>query len=107
MKPISEINANVIPLSCHRVFSEAASHILTVVSIILLASCLESCGTHSISSRKPDILLLNATGTSPNDVQALERILTDSHLSYTTADSQQLNSLSEAQLRTYRLLIVP
>jgi len=51
--------------------------------------------------------LFNGEGASRPDVAALERILGDRHLGYATADSRQLNSMSEDVLRSYRLLIVP
>jgi Biotin-protein ligase, N terminal len=53
------------------------------------------------------ILLFNGTGTSPNDVAAVERILRRNHFEYATADSRRMNAISEAGLRRYRLLIVP
>jgi glutamine amidotransferase-like uncharacterized protein len=53
------------------------------------------------------ILLFDGQGTSPNDVAALERILSDSGLEYSTATSQQLDDLNESALRAYRLLVVP
>jgi hypothetical protein len=48
------------------------------------------------SSRVPPILLFNGTGTSPNDVAAIE-----------TANSAQLDEMGAARLRTYHLIIVP
>lgn len=53
------------------------------------------------------ILLFNGTGTSPNDVAAVEAILSSNHLNYSTVNSSQLNEMGEAQIRGYRLLIVP
>lgn len=53
------------------------------------------------------ILLFNGTGTSRNDVAAVEAILAAGHLDYATATSSQLNRMSESSLRDYRLLIVP
>jgi glutamine amidotransferase-like uncharacterized protein len=53
------------------------------------------------------ILLFNGTGTSPNDVAAVEIILNRNHLNYSTVNSSQLNEMGEAQMRRYRLLIVP
>lgn len=44
---------------------------------------------------------------SVNDVTAIESILRDRGLDYSTANSDELNGMSEARLRTYRLLIVP
>ena len=53
------------------------------------------------------ILLFNGTGTSPNDVTAVETILNKDHLDYSTANSLQLNEMGESQIRGYRLLIIP
>jgi len=55
----------------------------------------------------PSILLFNGTGTSPNDVAAFESILRAGTLDYATADSRQLDGMSEQQLKSHRLLIVP
>lgn len=59
------------------------------------------------SGRLPPILLFNGTGTSPNDVAAIETLLEKSEISYSTASSAQLDEMSAARLRTYRLVIVP
>ena len=53
------------------------------------------------------ILLFNGTGASPHDVAAVEAILKNNHLSYSTAKSSQLNQMDQSQIRQYRLLIVP
>ncbi len=53
------------------------------------------------------ILLFDGTGTSPNDVVAVETILSTNHLNYSTVNSSQLNEMGESQMRGYRLLIVP
>ncbi len=55
----------------------------------------------------PPILLFNGTGTSPNDVAAIAVLLEKSRISYATADSPQLDAMSAARLRAYRLIIVP
>jgi glutamine amidotransferase-like uncharacterized protein len=47
------------------------------------------------------------TGTSPNDLAAIETILNSSHLSYSTVNSFQLNGMAESQISGYRRLIVP
>jgi hypothetical protein len=59
------------------------------------------------SGRVPPILLFNGTGTSPNDVAAIETLLEKSQISYSTATSAQLDEMSAARLRTYHLVIVP
>jgi glutamine amidotransferase-like uncharacterized protein len=64
-----------------------------------------ACGTSepTISS----ILLFNGRGTSPNDVAALVSVLRESRLSYSTASSERLDAMSEAELKAHRLLVVP
>ncbi len=57
--------------------------------------------------RPAPILLFDGTGTSSGDVAAFETILNDKRLDYATASARQLNAMSEAQLKQYRLLIVP
>ena len=59
------------------------------------------------SGSVPGILLFNGTGTSPNDVAAIETLLEKSEISYSTASSAQLDEMSAARLRTYHLIIVP
>jgi glutamine amidotransferase-like uncharacterized protein len=59
------------------------------------------------SSHTPPILLFDGTGTSANDVAAIETLLQDSQLSYSTASSAQMDAMSAEQLRAYRLIIVP
>ncbi|MEA2343351.1 MAG: hypothetical protein QOF63_1520 [Thermoanaerobaculia bacterium] len=59
------------------------------------------------SGRVAAVLLFNGTGTSPNDVAAIEALLEKSRISYSTANSAQLDEMSAARLRTYRLIIVP
>jgi glutamine amidotransferase-like uncharacterized protein len=53
------------------------------------------------------ILLFNGTGTSPNDVAAVETILDVNHLTYATVNSSQLDAMDEPAIRAHRLLIVP
>jgi len=59
------------------------------------------------SSQATPILLFIGKGTSPGDVTAIEKILTDKHLNYSAVNSSQLNRMSESQLQGHRLLIVP
>jgi glutamine amidotransferase-like uncharacterized protein len=54
-----------------------------------------------------DILLFNGRGTSSGDVAAIEDILRESGWRYSTASSAQLDGMSESELKTYRLLVVP
>ena len=59
------------------------------------------------SNHVPPILLFRGTGTSANDVAAIETILKKRQLEYSTVDSQQLDGMSQSQLLAHRLLIVP
>jgi Biotin-protein ligase, N terminal len=58
-------------------------------------------------SSDPPVLLFNGTGTSASDVVAVEAILATQKLSYATADTSQIEAMSESQLAAYKLLIVP
>jgi glutamine amidotransferase-like uncharacterized protein len=74
------------------------------IEFIFIEVALTGCGSHHNGG---DILLFTGTGTSRGDVKALEAILDDNQLGYPTANSSELNGMSEAQLGGYRLLIVP
>ena len=53
------------------------------------------------------ILIFNGTGTSPSDVVAVEAVVKAKGLAYNTANSSQLDGMSQAQLTAYKLFIVP
>jgi hypothetical protein len=55
----------------------------------------------------PRVLLFNGTGTISSDVSAVEAILKNLDLSYATANSSEMDSMSETKLKSYKLLIVP
>jgi glutamine amidotransferase-like uncharacterized protein len=80
-----------------------------VLTLTTLTSCRAGGSEAGLPRAATDdsILLFNGTGTSPGDVQSIEKILKDEHLTYSTIDSSQLNRISELQLRAYRLFIVP
>jgi glutamine amidotransferase-like uncharacterized protein len=63
--------------------------------------------TPMTASHVPPILLFNGTGTTLSDVKAVEAILSAHRLAYSTANSSQLNGMSESQLKAHKLLIVP
>jgi glutamine amidotransferase-like uncharacterized protein len=58
------------------------------------------------SGRVPSVLLFKGTGTSPNDVTAIETLLEKSDISFSTANSAQLDEMSAARLRAYHLVII-
>lgn len=74
--------------------------IIPIVAILAHVGC-------STRNHPAPILLFNGTGTSPNDVAAIESILSANHLDYDTVGSWRLNSMTGPQLRASRLLIVP
>jgi glutamine amidotransferase-like uncharacterized protein len=100
--------------------------VLVSASLVLIATAFTGCGirgdsvpakgANSSATASPTpltaggnapILLFNGTGTSPNDVAAVETILNSHHLAYSTVNSSRLNEMGESQIRGYRLLIVP
>lgn len=89
----------------------ASARMVRTACAVLILTGLEACQTNEApkidAHTQPLILLFAGTGTSPNDVAAVKAVLNDSHLSYSAADSFQLNGISESQLSRYRLLIVP
>lgn len=80
---------------------------LVAAMIAFLAASLTACLNYTKTVGSPLILLFNGNGTSPNDVAAFEKLLNENSFSYVAIGSQQLNEMSEAQLKTYRLLLVP
>jgi glutamine amidotransferase-like uncharacterized protein len=96
-------------MSRHRAAVIAAAEHLSrrYVPVVAFLGYLFLGGAACSPRTKPPILLFNGDGTSPNDVAAIESVLRESAFSYSTANSQQLNTMSESELRAYRLLIVP
>jgi hypothetical protein len=88
--------------------------LLLIASLIAYVT-LTSCGSNAVSARSlppaipaaEPILLFTGTGTSSTDVAAVETVLAAIGQGYLTADSSQLNAMSEPQLAGYKLLIVP
>src|SRR4051812_20690284 len=76
-------------------------HLLLWLLAILAVGCASS------EPVAAPILLFDGHGTSPGDVAALEEILRANGFGYSTANSSQLNSISESQLKAYQLLVVP
>jgi len=58
-------------------------------------------------SATPKVLLFTGTGTSSGDVAAVKTILNDLNLSYATASSSQLDGMSQSELTSYKLFLMP
>lgn len=71
-------------------------------ALLILTGC-----TRTESKTVAPILLFNGTGTSPNDVAALAKILKGRGFEYATANSKQLNGMTESEFMAYRLIIIP
>ena len=96
---------------------------LAIASVAVILIILTACGTPGSTLGTPNkitpasvtsnitpsvsILLFNGTGTSSTDVSAVEAILNTNKLLYATANTSQLNAMTETQLKAYKLLIVP
>jgi len=91
---------------------------LAVVAASMLVAMSLGCGGASpkMSAATPPgnpvpqgspVLLYVGAGTSANDVAAWKSLLARSNVSYTTADENQLNAASVADLESHRLFIVP
>ncbi|MBI1765579.1 MAG: hypothetical protein HYR56_29535 [Acidobacteria bacterium] len=105
--PMTKLPASLIPREVpRRLWFTAPGSIYTVAQLIFISLAMTACAPPASNNAHP-LLLFNGTGTSPNDVVAVETILKDNHLKYSTANSRQLNGMSEAQLMAYRLLIIP
>jgi hypothetical protein len=87
--------------------------VLIIASLVLISTAFTACGVRGDKGSMPakganaaPILLFNGTGTSSNDVAAVETILNSNHLNYSSVNSSQLNEMGESQIRGYRRLIV-
>jgi glutamine amidotransferase-like uncharacterized protein len=72
-----------------------------------LTACRDSSRVPLSSRKAAPILLFDGTGTSANDVAAIETILSRNRLAWSTADATRLNDMSGSRLGEHRLLIVP
>jgi glutamine amidotransferase-like uncharacterized protein len=79
---------------------------LVPLGVAALSAC-ESRGAALNPPSDAPILLFGGAGTSTEDVAAVEAILKEGHLGYSLVSTSQLNAMTEPQLRSYRLLIVP
>jgi glutamine amidotransferase-like uncharacterized protein len=82
-----------------------------VVSLVLPVAAFTACGARADRARadkaKTPILLFTGTGTSSDDVKAIESLLASNHLDFSTVSSIEMNGMNEKDLRRYLLLIIP
>ena len=76
------------------------------IAAMMLVSCLAG-GCDGSRPGTADVLLFAGTGTSPNDVRAIEALLAARGIRYSRAGSAELDAMSADELRAHRLLIVP
>jgi hypothetical protein len=63
--------------------------------------------TATTPSAGASVLVYNGSGTSTTDVAAIESVVTSMGLSYATANSTQLNAMSQSNLLAYKLFLMP
>src|SRR5213078_1475024 len=79
--------AQMSVIRCWRFVKHRGTQLIScVVSLFLTA-----CSPPAASDSAPPILLFYGNGTSANDVAAVEKILKNNHLKYSTVNSRQLN----------------
>jgi hypothetical protein len=71
------------------------------------ATATTSTTTTTTPSAAVPVLVYNGLGTSSTDVTAVEAIVTSMGLAYATANSSQLNAMSQSQLQAYKLFLMP
>lgn len=98
--------------SCCRLI--ARERLSTLSALLAAALTLGGCGGSHSGQRLPPaipaaepVLLYTGNGTSSPDVAALETILGNSSIGYTTVDSAHLNAMNEQELGGYKLIIIP
>ncbi|MBO0723004.1 MAG: hypothetical protein J2P41_19420, partial [Blastocatellia bacterium] len=67
--------------------------LIVAASLGLLLFWLTTCAARSKFNGSTSILLFDGSGTSPDDVEAIEKILDEDDFSYTTANSRQFNEI--------------
>ena len=94
--------------------SRSAPAVMGTTNSVAASGVVDPAGSNSFPEQQANtnlgitpILIFNGTGTSPNDVIAVEKVVSGKGLAYHTANSSQLDGLSQSQLLAYKLFIVP
>jgi hypothetical protein len=105
----------VVPSSSAAATSAPGSSAPAAVSTTnSVASSTTVAGSDSLAAQQANallgttpVLIFNGTGTSSSDVAAIEKVVSSKGLAYHTANSSQLDAMTQSQLLAYRLFIVP
>jgi len=94
--------------------SRSAPAVMDTTNSVATSGVIDLAGSNSFPAQQANtnlgitpVLIFNGTGTSPNDVTAVESVVKAKGLAYHTANSSQLDGMSESQLLAYKLFIVP
>jgi len=94
--------------------SRSAPAVVDTTNSVASSAVVDLAGSDSLGAQQANtnlgttpVLIFNGTGTSSTDVAAVEAVVKAKGLAYHTANSSQLDSMSQAQLLAYRLFIVP
>ena len=79
----------------------------SVLFVLCVALLLPGGCARTKSNTRASTLLFCGRGTSHDDVAQIAKVLDEKGIAYDTANSAQLNEMSEQQLLRYRLIIVP
>jgi glutamine amidotransferase-like uncharacterized protein len=72
-----------------------------------LATLASAVSTLTSTTATVPVLIFNGTGTSVNDVTAVKNAVSAAGFAYHTANSAQLDGMTQSQLLVYKLFIVP
>jgi glutamine amidotransferase-like uncharacterized protein len=72
-----------------------------------LATPASTVSTLTTTTATAPVLIFNGLGTSKNDVTAVESVVKAAGFAYNTANSGQLDAMTQSQLQAYKLFIMP
>lgn len=99
----TQIASSPVPVTDSAATPDSQASALT--SLATTASTTSTTTTSTTST--PPVLIFNGTGTNSTAVTAIANVVHSLGLAYQTANSSQLNSMTQAKLASYRLFIVP
>jgi len=102
------VDENIVPVVPQEVPARnCLVHTLAMIGLTVVATVSTACQTRRIPSAPPPVLVFDGTGTSVSDVAAIESLLAENGLAYATASSSRLDQMTEVELSSHRLLIMP